>query len=102
MQQKKLPIETILIFKHVNLIGYSYMFPKGEKVYIQKKVSDPNDGTSVFQGIFFNKMHRTCVEVSFDGVTGLNLKSFKNEFNAKGTIIERPSAYNVSLDLSEL
>lgn len=97
---KKIPVETTLIFKSVDIIGCSYMFAKGEKVLIQKKVFDPNDGKSVFQGIFFNKLHRTCVELDFDGETGLNLKSYPNEFNEKGTILERPSAYNISIDVT--
>lgn len=100
--KKKLPVETTLIFKNVDIIGFSYMFPKGEKVLIQKKVSDPNDGTAVFQGIFFNKLHGTCVEVDFDGKTGLNLKSHPNEFNEKGTILDRPSAYNISIDVTTI
>lgn len=100
--KKKLPVETTLIFKNVDIIGFSYMFPKGEQVLIQKKVFDPNDEKLVFQGIFFNKLHRTSVEVDFDGVTGLNLKSHPNEFNEKGTILERPSAYNISIDVTNL
>lgn len=101
MQQKQQPIEVTLIGRYVDMIGYSYLFPKGEKVFIQKKVVDHKNGVSVYQGHFFNSRNQTCVDMQFDGVTGIHNHFVANEYDEKGAIIHRPSAYCVKIDVDQ-
>lgn len=98
--QKKLPIEVEIIQKAIPIIGHSFMFPKGSKVFIQKKVIDPNENKSVYQGTFYNDNHGTCVEVSFDGVSGEHSNYNPPEYDSKGHLIASQHAYTVKLDLT--
>lgn len=98
MNQK---VEVIMIEKEVDLIGYSYMFPKGSKVYIQKKVIDHKENKSTYQGIFLNKNSNTSTEMQFDSVSGVHLLFKPNEYDSKGVIKERPSSYCVKIDVNQ-
>lgn len=64
--------ETQLIFKWATLTGYSFMFPKGSRAFIQKAVV-AQDGTGSYYGIVFRD--KQAVEVQFDVQTH-KLKGF--------------------------
>lgn len=66
-KQKKLPVDVHLIGKNLSMVGHSFMFPKGSKVHIQKRVDDHNTQKSVYQGIHFG--NGSVVEVQFDAKT---------------------------------
>lgn len=64
--------ETQLIFKWATLSGYSFMFPKGTRAFIQKSVVS-QDGTGQYYGLVFR--NRQVTEVQFDVQTH-KLKGF--------------------------
>ncbi len=97
---KKLPIEVVLIQKSIPIIGYSFMFPKGSKAFIQKKVIDPNENKIVYHGNFFNGRHKTCVEVSFDAISGEHINYNPPAYDSKGNLIPSQNAYAIKLDLT--
>lgn len=65
--------ETLLIFKWTTLSGYSFMFPAGSKVFVQKSVIDTESGEGTYHGLVFR--NKQCTEVQFD-VRSLKLKGF--------------------------
>lgn len=65
-------IETKLIFKWATLSGYSFMFPKGSRAFIQKAVIGEN-GNGQYYGLVFRPGQ--VIDVQFDIVTN-KLKGF--------------------------
>jgi len=65
-------VETLLIFQWANLAGYSFMFPAGTKVLVQKSTTDET-GDGVYHGLVFRDKQVT--EVQFDA-RSLALKGF--------------------------
>lgn len=66
-QQKQQPIQVHMVGKDLGMNGHSFMFPKGSKVHIQKRVDDLKAKKSVYQGVHFN--NGSVVEVQFDAKT---------------------------------
>ena len=90
-QQKKQPKkqpEVHLIGKTFNMIGHSFMFPKGSKVYIQKRVDDLESEKSVYQGVHFN--NGSGVEVQFDAKTlrHMHYEDKPNQGSYRVTLVE--------------
>jgi hypothetical protein len=98
--QKKLPIEVEMVQKLIPTIGHTFMFPEGSKVFIQKKVIDPNENKSVYQGTFYHPKHKTSVDVSFDAVSGEHSDYSNPVYDSKGLRIADQYAYNIKIDLS--
>lgn len=82
------PVQTVLIGKWRGLADYNFMFPAGTEVLIARRVDDSKNQKSVYQGIVFNDLTKTCTDVTFDART---LKHVDYDYN-------NPSCpYNVSL-----
>lgn len=97
---KKKPDTVELVSRHVDMEGYSFLFPKGSKVFIQKKVTDGESGDIVYHGTYFGPRH--CVEMQFHGDSGVHTSFVPNQYDAKGVLIHRPSAYCVKINPSQL
>jgi len=67
-QQKQQPVQVHLIGQYATLVGHSFMFPAGCKVFIQKRVDDSKNQKSVYQGNYCSALN-TVVEVQFDAKT---------------------------------
>jgi hypothetical protein len=90
-QQKQQPIQVHIIGKNLSMVGHSFMFPKGSKVHIQKRVDDLKSKKSVYQGVHFST--GSVVEVQFDAKT-LRHMHYEDK--------PQQGAYRVSLIESEL
>ena len=90
-QQKQQPIQVHIIGKNLSMEGHSFMFPKGSKVHIQKRVDDLKSKKSVYQGVHFS--NSSVVEVQFDAKTLRHI-----HFEDK----PQQGAYRVSLVEAEL
>jgi len=90
-QQKQQPIQVHLIGKNLSMEGHSFMFPKGTKVHIQKRVDDLKSKKSVYQGVYFSKT--AVFDVQFDAKTLRHI-----HFEDK----PQQGAYRVSLVEAEL
>lgn len=60
------PVQTTLINEWRPLAGYNHMFPAGSKALIARRVDDSKNQKSVYQGIVFNELTKTCMDVTFD------------------------------------
>ena len=82
-----------MVNQPANLIGYNHLFPCGSQVYINKRVDDRDNGTSVYHGIFHNEKLNSGHEVHFDARSGKHLDyDDENAF----------SCYNIKLDISSM
>lgn len=60
------PVQTVLIGEWRRLENFNHLFPAGSKALIARRVDDSKSNKSVYQGIIFNELTKTCMDVTFD------------------------------------